>query len=474
MAIVDNNFNKLLIEQRLEIISNLEKKFLNVTLSEEQIQALSSIIEFIHSNNTEFVLSGSAGTGKSLITKLIVRYLEQINRNYLLATPTNKACGVLSKYTERNVTTLHKLLYLKPSIDILKLDFKDLQWSTESSSSDIPILGVVIIDECSMINSVLYDFIIEKVNAKGSKVIFIGDSKQLYPVKEHALSKPFQCKNKFELTQIHRQSNSNPILNVLSELRYRSLNKFSEINSEFGNLRIYKHWRELLNDNINLFKEAVKTKNSELIKLLAYTNRRVEAFNNVIRKSVFEDDLEYHIGEILMGYDNSNSGVSIMNSEEFVVLNKWQTTLRIGFVCVSGYTLKLKSLNNDTEAGEVFIISRDNSKETFENIAAYLETLRLDAINCKNKRMQGKLWKDYFSVVDSFLTPYDLVFEDRIVRKKSIDYGYCISVHKSQGSNYDNVLVDMNNLFICNNKEELRQLQYVALSRTRNNVSLLI
>jgi hypothetical protein len=175
-----------------------------------------------------------------------------------------------------------------------------------------------------------------------------------------------------------------------------------------------------------------------------------------------------------MGYDNSNSGVSIMNSEEFVVLNKWQTTLRIGFVCVSGYTLKLKSLNNDTEAGEVFIISRDNSKETFENIAAYLETLRLDAINCKNKRIQGKLWKDYFSVIDSFLTPYDLVFEDRIVRKKSIDYGYCISVHKSQGSNYDNVLVDMNNLFICNNKEELRQLQYVALSRTRNNVSLLM
>ena len=127
LVIVDNNFNKLLIEQRLEIISNLEKKFLNVTLSEEQIQALLSIIEFIHSNDTEFVLSGSAGTGKSLITKLIVRYLEQINRNYLLATPTNKACGVLSKYTERSVTTLHKLLYLKPSIDILKLDFKDLQ-----------------------------------------------------------------------------------------------------------------------------------------------------------------------------------------------------------------------------------------------------------------------------------------------------------------------------------------------------------
>lgn len=77
-------------------------------------------------------------------------------------------------------------------------------------------------------------------------------------------------------------------------------------------------------------------------------------------------------------------------------------------------------------------------------------------------------------MLESFLTPYDLVYDGRIVRKKSLDYGYCISVHKSQGSNYNNVLVDMNNLFICRNKEELRQLQYVALSRTRNDVSLLM
>lgn len=43
-----------------------------------------------------------------------------------------------------------------------------------------------------------------------------------------------------------------------------------------------------------------------------------------------------------------------------------------------------------------------------------------------------------------------------------------------QGSTYNDVLIDMGNLFICKNKEELRQLQYVAMSRTRNNVSLLI
>ena len=76
--------------------------------------------------------------------------------------------------------------------------------------------------------------------------------------------------------------------------------------------------------------------------------------------------------------------------------------------------------------------------------------------------------------MESFLTPVDLIYNDRTIRKKSLDYGYCISVHKSQGSTIDNVLVDMSNLFVCRNKEDLRQLQYVALSRTKNNIVMLI
>ena len=100
--------------------------------------------------------------------------------------------------------------------------------------------------------------------------------------------------------------------------------------------------------------------------------------------------------------------------------------------------------------------------------------MRLDAIQARSKIAASKLWKEYFRVMESFTTPVDLVYGNRTVRKKTLDYGYCLSVHKSQGSNYDNILIDMGNLFTCKNKEELRQLQYVALSRTRNNISMLI
>ena len=74
----------------------------------------------------------------------------------------------------------------------------------------------------------------------------------------------------------------------------------------------------------------------------------------------------------------------------------------------------------------------------------------------------------------SFLTPVDLVFNGRTIRTKSIDYGYCLSIHKSQGSSFNTILVDMENVFLCKNKQELRQLQYVGLSRTRKDIHMLI
>jgi ATP-dependent exoDNAse (exonuclease V) alpha subunit len=72
-----------------------------------------------------------------------------------------------------------------------------------------------------------------------------------------------------------------------------------------------------------------------------------------------------------------------------------------------------------------------------------------------------------------FLTPIDIVWDNRVIRCKSIDYGYAISAHKSQGSSFDDVAVDINNILTCKDLIEVRQLEYVAISRTRHNAYLL-
>lgn len=227
---------------RYQIIEELQNKYLSFTLGTEQIEALIKILEFIDDlKATQLTLSGSAGVGKSACVKIIIEYLERKDIRYLLAAPTHKASNVLSQFTGRDSITLHRLLELKPSLDILLLDYKDLKYSSNACASGIPYKGIVIIDECSMINDILYGFIVEKAAEQKAKIIFVGDIKQCAPVKDNHISKAFQSGIQICLTQIYRQKEENPILEILQELRYKSKLKFDTIISEHGCVVVYNN-----------------------------------------------------------------------------------------------------------------------------------------------------------------------------------------------------------------------------------------
>jgi len=315
-------------------IDNLEKQYLKFKLGEEQRDVLLSIFNFIEDvDQKQCSLIGSAGTGKTTITKLIIRYIEEKRLSYIIAAPTHKAKRVISESTERDVITVHQLLSLKPTLDILELDFKDLQFNSNTLDNGIPRDGILLIDEASMINEVLFDYIVEQCKRRDCKIIWILDACQLQPVKDNKLSKATKIDSTFQLSKIYRQEDDNPILDVLTELRTKSQKNFSEIISPNGNLVIYNNWQRLLGKNISLFKQSVKDQNPNLIKLLAYTNKRVDAFNKVIRKMIFENDNEYNLGDILMAHDSceyksdnmhysfSRGGLSykLYNSNDYIV-----------------------------------------------------------------------------------------------------------------------------------------------------------
>lgn len=460
---------------------NKFEKSLEFKLGEEQKSILLQVFNFLKKDGYDTaVIKGSAGTGKTTICKLIIEYLKYNNINYILTAPTNKSKLVLQSYTKSEVMTLHKLLTLKPHIDILDLDLKDLKFIMDDSKKQIlPYKGVLIVDECSMVNEALYNFIISQAILSKCKVIFQGDHKQLAPVKEKNISKTFYVNNIFELTKIYRQDENNPVLDTILELRNNPIYEFKNVISDKGSLILYNDWQSFINDNVNKFK------NSD-IKLIAYTNRRIEAFNKIIREKIFNNPKEYEINDILVGYDGSKD---ITNSEEYIVKRVNETQLVIGTELVKAYNLTLEyrysdesnnftfNLSNITSilsSFEVCILSKDNDEQKFINIAKHIEESRLKAINAKNKTLANKAWRYFFYVNELFLTPIDLIYNNRVIRKKSIDYGYCITAHKSQSSTYNEILVDMQNIRICYNPEELRQLQYVSLSRTKTNIYMLI
>ncbi len=154
-----------------EVIS-LEKKYLNFELGEEQRNVLLSIFNFINDKDDECcTINGFGGTGKTTITKLIIRYLENKGIPYMLAAPTHKAKNVMKFNTDRDAITVHQLLTLSPVVDIMELDFKDLKFNSVTIDNQIPNYGVLIIDECSMVNEVLFDYVTDRCSDKNCKII---------------------------------------------------------------------------------------------------------------------------------------------------------------------------------------------------------------------------------------------------------------------------------------------------------------
>ena len=100
-----------------------------------------------------------------------------------------------------------------------------------------------------------------------------------------------------------------------------------------------------------------------------------------------------------------------------------------------------------------------------------IEDYRLQAVSWSsiNKAKARFYWKAYYDMFNSFTTPVDFYYDGRLIRKKSFDYSYAITTHKSQGSTFNNVLVDIKNINCCQDENVRRQLQYVALSRTQHD-----
>lgn len=456
-------------------LNNLESKHLTFKLGEEQREALLSVFSFITNEDKFFTLCGSAGTGKSTIALLIIEFLKIKKIPYQLVAPTHKSKRVLRDMTGESVITIHQLLSLKPTIDVLDLDLNDLRFTSSTLSDSVPANGVLIIDECSMINDELYDFIVESCNDKKCKILFLGDIRQIEPVKQKSLAKPFKIDNRFELSKIYRQSNDNPLRDLLAELRKKPKAEFNSFESDKGSLIVYDDWHPFIKRNIDLFREAIITQNPEYVKILAYTNKRVEAFNRVIRDSLFDHPKEFEFGEFLTGYDNCEfnpTGMTITNSNDYQIQSAYETHTNVEGLILNGWLLRLYDFETES-INDVFVLSKNNDKDLLEKLAFLIEDIRTEAIRCKDIKAKRMLWKRYYKITGSFITSFDLKYDDRVIKKKSIDYGYALSVHKSQGSTYDTVMVDMGNIMKCLNKIELRQLQYVAMSRTRKNILLL-
>ncbi len=481
---------------------------MGVDPNEDQLLALKHLCDFIESPNSKStVLSGSAGTGKTFCVNTLIQIIKRYYKyDIVLAAPTHKAKNVLARFTNKELvtSTLHSLLGLKPNVSIADFDAKNIDFLYNFSLDFIKTRTLYIIDECSMINDKLFEHIIETLgDSPSNKILFIGDAKQLNPVKQIEKSSVFTGTDfaGFTLTKVMRQKENSILLGTLEILRDRSLPKIEPQLSEDEGIRSFSTAKTFMEDIHNKFETHDFRKEPFKYKVLVYTNKRVKEFNGAIRK-MLGYDTPFVIGEVLMGYDNFSYGgnkitrkslaydsltkstfddnseqeakVEIFNSNDYILMNFRPCQRDIPFYSkVNAYAIKvLDTIDNSEHA--FYMLDPELPKKVYDEIAMVMESIRLSAIDrYASSYAKKKSWEKWYQIKDSFWSMKDFEYDGRIIKKATFDYGYAISIHKSQGSTYEEVFIDNNDVQKCISPDELRSLQYVALSRAKKYVNIL-
>ena len=186
---------------------------------------------------------------------------------------------------------------------------------------------------------------------------------------------------------------------------------------------------------IPTFRNAIKYSDILETKVLTYTNNRMRQYNHKIKEVLFGLQTEYDKFQFLTCYENiSYNGTNFWNSMDYIVIDEpKQTTITIPyFAQVPGWRLNLLDPSSQF-AEEILIISKDVSKDYLDTLAYLIESVRLEAISLKysNRQASKKLWRKYYEIIESFTSPVDLFYDNRLIRKKTFDHGYAVTVHKS-------------------------------------------
>ena len=157
--------------------------------TQKQTKLFHLLVDFIFDKEPDslFLLKGYAGTGKTTSISTIVNNLSQVGMKSVLLAPTGRAAKVISLYAKRPAFTIHKKIYFPKKQSNGSVDFT-LQPNKHTNT-------LFIVDEASMIpdrpqnaklfetGSLLDDLISYVYSGKNCKIIFIGDTAQLPPVK---------------------------------------------------------------------------------------------------------------------------------------------------------------------------------------------------------------------------------------------------------------------------------------------------
>ncbi len=159
---------KLMLQFGKQEIRNVEERIkksqnkLGIFYEFAQEQAIRAAVE-----NRVMVLTGGPGTGKTTTLRGMIALFEELNYRVLLCAPTGRAAKRMSQVCDRKAQTIHRLLEVQPGSGAF----------TYNGSNPLK-CDVLIVDEMSMVDSLLFEALLEALTL-GTRLIMVGDADQL-------------------------------------------------------------------------------------------------------------------------------------------------------------------------------------------------------------------------------------------------------------------------------------------------------
>lgn len=466
------------------------------SLNDQQKSALYELEKFIEDYGTEITLSGYAGTGKSTIIGIFSKWLDhRIGRGNIVYTAPIHRANVITKQNNpnANVYTLSALFGFTPDTDEAmereSLDLRELEFRSKNQVKYEP-GQLIIIDEASMVQDGLYEYIQKIIAKDGVSVIYVGDSAQLRPVKSDHISKVFTSDGvpQITLTKVER-TGDNPILKEATRLRRgEGLSYQTDINDK-GQGVLYTSNDTVINENL---KQIISSEefNADLLhfRVITATNAAAATYNSKIRSLRYGKFAKPFVkGDILMGYSNKlrkpDGSYRLINSMDYIVQNVRDTTVKFrtdkGTIEFKAFKLSIRPIGNTImDDFHITVIDKNEPDSKLFEIVEYKDRLWRMAKEAKQDKQISK-YRDLVQMAFNIDNELNITknLEDnqgRLKIRKAIDYGYAQTVWKSQGSTYSKVLILSNEIDTFGYGRDVMQLRnelrYVAVSRAKNFV----
>jgi len=411
-----------------------------IILSDEQEAAAKKFVEwfdnFEDAKRKYFVLEGFAGTGKSFSVKEMI---DRVKCEPQYMAYTGKAALVLNKYSQVNATTIHSAIYRLKQVpdsvferlyaqmekaagdaakEEIKKEIEELKKPQFELNHDaLEGVELLVLDECSMVD----DEILGDLLSFGIPIIALGDPGQLPPVKgEGAL---FRGMPDARLTEIRRQALESPIIQWSMWARNKRTLPMTSIEDRFENkcakvpvgmLTPQQFVEEMARHNITI----------------CWKNVTRQKLNQIRRKS--------------LGYSAENSVFPVIGDTLIITKNDKELGVFNGQFCTV------------MEFGREF----DNYIETVVEAEGMEKPVKLNLHRVTFEEYHDPRAKDRYR-------PWDYR------NTHMADFGYAITCHKAQGSQWDKVLiVDENVLNWPGKYDERAQWLYTAITRAADKLTI--